>query len=173
MALSSLLSLSRKNLPGVPSRDLNSDLPYSRPACYQLSHAAPWMSHAAPYWAMPHPYTAWKSNVRTQGRIEPAIFGSTRCRLSSKPLLHCILNEKITILYFESISYFLRKGKNRFISFIHFLKGYFPEGSFIWLTFCYSVWCGIPAISVPYLHSKLWVKRQIGELRAWIENENR
>ncbi len=31
-----------KNLPGVPSRDLNSGLPYSRPAHYQLSHAAPY-----------------------------------------------------------------------------------------------------------------------------------
>ncbi len=30
-----------KNLPGVPSRDLNSGLPYSRPAHYQLSCAAP------------------------------------------------------------------------------------------------------------------------------------
>ncbi len=36
-----LLSLSRKNLPGVPSRDSNSGLPCSRPACYQLSYAAP------------------------------------------------------------------------------------------------------------------------------------
>jgi hypothetical protein len=38
---SSLLSLSGKNLPGVPSRELNSGLPYSRPARYQLSYAAP------------------------------------------------------------------------------------------------------------------------------------
>ena len=41
MPLSLLLSLSRKNLPGVPSRDSNSGLPCSRPACYQLSYAAP------------------------------------------------------------------------------------------------------------------------------------
>ncbi len=34
------VSLRGKNLPGVPSRDLNSGLPYSRPAHYQLSHAA-------------------------------------------------------------------------------------------------------------------------------------
>jgi hypothetical protein len=33
--------LSRKNLPVVPSRELNSGLPYSKPTCYQLSHAAP------------------------------------------------------------------------------------------------------------------------------------
>lgn len=51
-----------------------------------------------------------KSKMRTQGRIEPAIFGTTWCQLSSEPLLHCILKEKITILYFESISCFLRKG---------------------------------------------------------------
>jgi hypothetical protein len=38
---SSLLSLSGKNLSGVPSRDLNPGLPYSRPARYQLSSAAP------------------------------------------------------------------------------------------------------------------------------------
>jgi hypothetical protein len=30
-----------KNLPGVPSRDSNSDLPYTRLAHYQLSYAAP------------------------------------------------------------------------------------------------------------------------------------
>jgi hypothetical protein len=34
--------LSRKNLPVVPSQDLNSGLPYSRPARYQLSYAAPY-----------------------------------------------------------------------------------------------------------------------------------
>ncbi len=33
--------LSGRNLHGVPSRDLNSGLPHSKPACYQLSHAAP------------------------------------------------------------------------------------------------------------------------------------
>jgi hypothetical protein len=34
--------LSGRNLLGVPSRDSNSGLPYSKPARYQLSHAAPW-----------------------------------------------------------------------------------------------------------------------------------
>jgi hypothetical protein len=34
-------SLRGKNLPVVPSRHLNSGLPYRRPAHYQLSHAAP------------------------------------------------------------------------------------------------------------------------------------
>ena len=33
--------LSGKDLPVVPSRDLNSGLPYSKPTRYQLSHAAP------------------------------------------------------------------------------------------------------------------------------------
>jgi hypothetical protein len=33
--------LSGWNLHGVPSRDLNSGLPYSKPARYQLSHTAP------------------------------------------------------------------------------------------------------------------------------------
>ncbi len=33
--------LSGRNLPGVPSRDSNSGLPYSKPAHYQLSCAAP------------------------------------------------------------------------------------------------------------------------------------
>ncbi len=32
--------LSGRNLHGVPSRDSNSGLPYSKPARYQLSHAA-------------------------------------------------------------------------------------------------------------------------------------
>jgi hypothetical protein len=32
--------LSGKNLPVVPSRESNSGLPYSKPTCYQLSHAA-------------------------------------------------------------------------------------------------------------------------------------
>ncbi len=34
--------LSGRNLPGVPSRDSNSGLPYSKPALYQLSCAAPY-----------------------------------------------------------------------------------------------------------------------------------
>ncbi len=46
---SSLLSLRGENLPVVTSRDLNSGLPYSRPARYQLSYAAPFL------WAMLHP----------------------------------------------------------------------------------------------------------------------
>ncbi len=45
----------RENLPGVPSRDSNSGMPYSRPAHYQLSYAAPLLSYAAPYWATLHP----------------------------------------------------------------------------------------------------------------------
>jgi hypothetical protein len=40
--------LSGRNLPGVPSRDSNSGLPYSKPPHYQLSCAAP-------YWAALHP----------------------------------------------------------------------------------------------------------------------
>ncbi len=40
--------LSGRNLPGVPSRDSNSGLPYSKPAHYQLSCAAI-------YWAALHP----------------------------------------------------------------------------------------------------------------------
>ncbi len=39
--------LSGRNLPGVPSRDSNSGLPYSKPAHYQLSCAAT-------YWAALH-----------------------------------------------------------------------------------------------------------------------
>jgi hypothetical protein len=39
--------LSGRNLPGVPSRDSSSGLPYSKPAHYQLSCAAP-------YWAALH-----------------------------------------------------------------------------------------------------------------------
>jgi hypothetical protein len=31
-----------KNLPGVPSRETNSGLPYGKPTQYQLSYAAPW-----------------------------------------------------------------------------------------------------------------------------------
>jgi hypothetical protein len=37
---SSLVCSVGKNLPVVPSRELNSDLPYSKPTRYQLSHAA-------------------------------------------------------------------------------------------------------------------------------------
>ncbi len=40
--------LSGRNLPGLPSRDSNSGLPYSKPAHYQLSCAAP-------SWAALHP----------------------------------------------------------------------------------------------------------------------
>jgi hypothetical protein len=53
--------LSGKNLPVVPSRESNSGLPYSKPTCYQLCHAAPLtvprhtiLCHAAPYCATPH-----------------------------------------------------------------------------------------------------------------------
>jgi hypothetical protein len=34
-------SVHGRNLPGVPSQDSNSGLPYSKPAHYQLSCAAP------------------------------------------------------------------------------------------------------------------------------------
>ncbi len=33
--------LSGKTIPVVPSRELNPGLPYSKPICYQLRHAAP------------------------------------------------------------------------------------------------------------------------------------
>ncbi len=40
----------RNTEPGKtePSRESNSGVPYSKPTCYQLSHAAPYLSHAAP-----------------------------------------------------------------------------------------------------------------------------
>jgi hypothetical protein len=37
-----ILKLSGKNLPGVPSRELNPGLPYGKPTHYQLSYAAPY-----------------------------------------------------------------------------------------------------------------------------------
>ncbi len=43
-------SLSKGSLHGMPSRDSNSGLPYSKPSC-----AASWLSCAASYWAAPHP----------------------------------------------------------------------------------------------------------------------
>ncbi len=42
--------LSGQNLPGVPSRDSNSGLPYSKPAHYQLSCTAPYC--AALHWLL-------------------------------------------------------------------------------------------------------------------------
>ena len=48
---------------------------------------------------------------------------------------------------------FLEKDRTDIISFIHFLKGYFAEGSFIWLTFCYSVQYDVgfpPFLSLTY-----------------------
>ncbi len=54
-------------LHGVPSRDSNSGLPYSKPARYQLSHTAlywatlhPELSHTAPYWATLLTVTLWR-----------------------------------------------------------------------------------------------------------------
>jgi hypothetical protein len=44
-----------------------------------------------------------KSKVRAQGGIEPAILGTTRCRLSPEPLLPFDIIEKLTLLYFESL----------------------------------------------------------------------
>jgi hypothetical protein len=40
--------LSGKNLLGVPSRESNSGLPYSKPTHYQLSYSTPSLSCAAP-----------------------------------------------------------------------------------------------------------------------------
>jgi hypothetical protein len=45
-----------RNLQGVRSRDSNSGLPYSRPAHYHLSCAAPYLSSAAPYLSCAAPY---------------------------------------------------------------------------------------------------------------------
>ncbi len=58
----------KRNLHGVPSRDPNSGLPYSKPTQYLLSYSAPYwgtphptelrrtlLSYAAPYWDTPHP----------------------------------------------------------------------------------------------------------------------
>jgi hypothetical protein len=60
--LSWLHPLGRGPPPGVPSRDSNSGLLYSKPMRYNLSHTAPYLSHTAPYlshtapfWATPHP----------------------------------------------------------------------------------------------------------------------
>ncbi len=39
--------LSGKNLPGVPSTESNSSLPYSKPTHYQLSYATPWWLNLA------------------------------------------------------------------------------------------------------------------------------
>ncbi len=61
-------SLSKGSLHGMPNRESNSGLPYSKPTHYQLSCAAPYwaaphptdlrrilLSCAASYWAAPHP----------------------------------------------------------------------------------------------------------------------
>ncbi len=40
---------------GMPSRDSNSGLPYSKPTHYCLSYDAPFLSYAAPFWSKPHP----------------------------------------------------------------------------------------------------------------------
>ncbi len=47
--------LSGQNFHGVPSRDSNLGLPYSKPAHYHMRHAAPCLSHAAPFWSTQHP----------------------------------------------------------------------------------------------------------------------
>ncbi len=60
--------LSKRSLLGVPSRESNSGLPYSKPTHYQLNCAAPYwtaphpselrrtlLNCAAPYWTAPHP----------------------------------------------------------------------------------------------------------------------
>ncbi len=43
-------------LPGLPSRESNSGLPYSKPTHYQLSYTTPpdWAT-PRPNWATPHP----------------------------------------------------------------------------------------------------------------------
>jgi hypothetical protein len=43
-----------RNLHGVPSRDSNSGLPYSKPAYYHLSHAAPPTLHPKPRCTLSH-----------------------------------------------------------------------------------------------------------------------
>jgi hypothetical protein len=56
LLLSSLLSARQRASSGVLSRDSNSGLPYSKPARYYLSRAAPCLSHAAPCLSHGAPY---------------------------------------------------------------------------------------------------------------------
>jgi hypothetical protein len=51
--------LSGKNLPGVPSRESKSGLPYSKPTHCQLSYAAPFLSYAAPLLSYAAPFLSY------------------------------------------------------------------------------------------------------------------
>jgi hypothetical protein len=50
-AFCSLLLLRKGISIGVPSRESNLGLPYSKPTHYYLSNAAPYLSNAPPYWS--------------------------------------------------------------------------------------------------------------------------
>ncbi len=59
-----IASLRRGPPQGVPSRDSNLGLPFSKPMRYNLSHTALYLSHTAPFWATLHPI--WATRHRTR-----------------------------------------------------------------------------------------------------------
>jgi hypothetical protein len=73
--------LSRKNLLVVLSWDLNSGLPYSRPACYQLSYAAPYTvtrrKVKLPYIHMMTPDDNTKKTTTRKGDASPEASSSS------------------------------------------------------------------------------------------------
>jgi hypothetical protein len=80
-----------KNLPGVPSRDLNSGLPYSRPAHYQLSCAATVASVVNPEGFIPEAYPESRGRLGSLKPVEVKSSGSTaEIRYYTEPAHFCI-----------------------------------------------------------------------------------
>jgi hypothetical protein len=86
LLISSLLPLGRAASSGVPSRDSNSGLPYSKPTRCCLSHAASW--------ATPHPqilfliYVSWfLLSEHTKYLLSPICFVRYICSHSSDEFL--------------------------------------------------------------------------------------
>ncbi len=65
---SSLVSSVGKNLPGVPSQESNSDLPYSNPTYWQLSYAAPYLSYDTPLTELRRTLTELRRTLTEQRR---------------------------------------------------------------------------------------------------------
>ncbi len=108
------------NLHGLPSRESNSGLPYSKPTHYQRSHAAPWPTEprrTLTNGATPHPteprrtlsvtWSALQAITVVCYEFQTSPVPLTHYKLFPVPAAHCsLLPENIGLL--KSHKYFLR-----------------------------------------------------------------
>ncbi len=103
--LSSLHPLGRGPPLGVPSRDSNSGLPYSKPMRYILSHTAHFLSHTAPLWQN---FASSLSNT--------FVFCLLFLKKNESSLFFLISNAKSLSNLFASLRYWYSFIRNQFAS---------------------------------------------------------